>query len=64
MATQVNTKLLFRFEGLATYVTTVRTAFLVLAGFVADEGTFLCEALLTDITAKGTLASVCPVVLI
>lgn len=52
------------FEGFATYVTTVRTAFLVLAGLVADKGAFLCETLLADITAKGTLASVCPMVFI
>lgn len=52
------------FEGFATYVTAVRTAFLVLAGFVADEGAFLSETLLTDVTAKRTLTSVCPVVFI
>lgn len=52
------------FEGFATYVTAVRAPLLVLAGFVADEGTFLGETLLTDVTAEGTLASVCPVVFI
>ncbi len=36
----------------------------MLAGLVADEGAFLCEALLTNITAERTLASVCPVVFI
>lgn len=64
MATQVNTKLLHRFEGFATYVTTVGAALLVFAALVADEGAFLCEALLTNITAKRTLTSVCPVVFI
>lgn len=64
MATQMDTELLPRFEGFATYVTAVRTAFLVLAGLVTDEGPFLCEALLTHITAEGTLAGVCPVVFI
>lgn len=52
------------FEGFATYVTAVRAAFLVLAGLVADEGAFFCEALLANITAERTLTSVCPVVFI
>lgn len=52
------------FEGFATYVTTVGTALFVLAGLVADEGAFLREALLTNIAAKRTLTSVCPVVFI
>lgn len=52
------------FEGFATYMTTVRTAFLMLAGLVADEGAFLCEALLTNITAERTLTCVRPVVFI
>lgn len=52
------------FEGFATYVATVGPAFLVLAGLVANEGAFLCEALLANIAAKRTLASVCPVVFV
>lgn len=52
------------FEGFVADVTAVGTAFLVLAGFVADQRTFLCEALLTHITAEGTLTGVCPVVFI
>lgn len=52
------------FEGFAADMTAVRTAFLVLAGFVADEGAFLGEALLANIAAERTLAGVCPVVFV
>lgn len=36
----------------------------MLAGFVADEGAFLSEALLANIAAERTLAGVRPVVLV
>ena len=52
------------FEGFATDVAAVGSALLVLAGLVADEGAFLSEALITNITAERTLAGVCPVVFI
>lgn len=52
------------FKGFATYVTTVGAAFLVLAGDMANEGAFLCETLLTELTAKGTLTCVCAVVFV
>lgn len=52
------------FKGLAADVTAVRPAFLVLAGFVADEGAFLREALLTNIAAERTLTGVRPVVFV
>lgn len=45
-------------------MTAVGPALLVLARLVAEEGSFLCEALLADVTAKGTLPSVSPVVFI
>ena len=45
-------------------MTAVRTALLVLAGLVPDEGAFLCEALLTNITAERALAGVSPVVFV
>ena len=36
----------------------------MLAGLVAEKGALLREALLTDVTAEGTLARVRPLVLI
>lgn len=65
MATQVDAQMPPHFEGFAADVTAADgTAVLVLAGLVAEESAFLCEALLTDVTAKRTLASVSPVVFI
>lgn len=52
------------FEGFAADVAAVGAALLVLAGLVADEGAFLREALIANITAERTLAGVCPVVFI
>lgn len=52
------------FEGFVTYVAAVGAALLVLAGFVAQEGAFLREALLANVTAERTLPSVRPVVFI
>lgn len=52
------------FEGFVAYVTTVGTAFLVLAGPVSDEGAFFREALLAHVAGERTLASVRPTVLI
>lgn len=52
------------FERFVAYVTTVRTAFLVLAGLVADKGAFFREALLAHVTGKRTLAGVRPTVFI
>lgn len=64
MTTQVDTQLLPRFESFTADVTAVGAAFLVLAGLVSEKSAFLCEALLTDITAEGPLAGVSPVVFI
>lgn len=50
------------FECFVTDVTAVGSALLVLAGLVSKEGTLLCETLLADVTAVGTLACVRPVV--
>lgn len=52
------------FEGLAADVAAVGAAVLMLAGLVAEKSSLLCEALLTDFTAEGTLTSVCPVVFV
>lgn len=52
------------FKGFAADMTAVRAAFLMLAGFVADEGAFLGEALLANIAAKRTLTGVRPVVFV
>ena len=52
------------FESFATDVTAVGAALPVLAGLVAEKGALLREALLTDVTAEGTLARVRPLVLI
>lgn len=43
---------------------TVWTTLLVLAGLVAHEGALFCEALLANVTHKGSLAGVCPVVFV
>lgn len=50
------------FEHFVTDVTAVGLALLVLAGLVSKEGTLLCETLLADVTAVGTLARVRPAV--
>lgn len=60
--TEIRTK--GTFECFVAYVTTVGTAFLVLAGLVADEGTLFRETLLTNLAGKRTLAGVCPAVFI
>lgn len=52
------------FERFVAYVTTVGTAFLVLAGLVSDEGALFREALLTHVAGERTLASVRPTVFI
>lgn len=64
VASQVDTQLLQCFECFVTDVTAVRSALLVLAGLVAEQSAFLGEALLADVTAVGSLAGVCAVVLI
>jgi hypothetical protein len=52
------------FEGLATDLAEVGPALLVAAGYMPQEGPLLSEALLTELTAEGSLTSVGAVVLI
>jgi len=54
----------FTFKGFGTYVAGVGPALLVLASDVANERPFLCESLVAELTAEGTLARVCPGVLV